>query len=106
MAACRPYRDVLTSVPSVTLPLDLSGDTKIGPPVVLRTIMGEFYFCKDSIDGYHRLAIELFPEGILRTPGVGLIFEFLSVYLLNFLILNSVASPTRLEYYVGDRSES
>ena len=42
VAACRPYRDVLTSVLSVTLPLDLSGNTKIGPPVVLRTIMGEF----------------------------------------------------------------
>ena len=42
VAACRPYRYVLTSVPSVTLPIDLSGDTKIGPPAVLRTTMGEY----------------------------------------------------------------
>ena len=35
---------VLTSATSVTSTLDLSGDTKIGPPVVLRTIMGEFLY--------------------------------------------------------------
>ena len=53
-------------------------------PCLAETKYARFYFCKDSIDGYHRLAIELFPEGILRTPGVGLIF--LSVSQSLFLI--------------------